>query len=219
MAHLATLDVSPTSAGIQHAQVSTDLDDQNDLKSRLPASALTMFQAKAEKQLSFETLAKELGRSEVAVAGIFYGQVKPSEQDIKILSQILNLEHATLMQQLAGFPDRGRILEMPPKDPLIYRLFEVVQNYGYAYKAVMNEKFGDGIMSAVAFTTKVEKERAPDGNIWAVITMRGKWFVLPCPTVLLVLTWLTTPTGYHIPDFEYSLWPTHRSINVFDILP
>ena len=38
----------------------------------------------------------------------------------------------------------------------------------------MNEKFGDGIMSAISFSTKVEKEVASDG-IYAVITMRGKW--------------------------------------------
>jgi cyanate lyase len=65
---------------------------------------------------------------------------------------------------------------MPPKEPLIYRLYEIVQNYGYAYKAVLNEKFGDGIMSAIAFSTKVEKETDKDGNNWAVITLRGKWW-------------------------------------------
>ena len=66
---------------------------------------------------------------------------------------------------------------MPPVEPLIYRLYEIVQNYGYAYKAVLNEKFGDGIMSAISFSTKVEKETDEDGNNWAVITMRGKWYV------------------------------------------
>ena len=66
---------------------------------------------------------------------------------------------------------------MPPKEPLIYRLYEIVQNYGYAYKAILNEKFGDGIMSAIAFSTKVEKETDKDGNNWAVITLRGKWYV------------------------------------------
>ena len=40
----------------------------------------------------------------------------------------------------------------------MYRLYEIVLNYGKAYKAVMNEMFGDGIMSAIAFSTKVEKK-------------------------------------------------------------
>lgn len=64
---------------------------------------------------------------------------------------------------------------MPPKEPLIYRLYEIVQNYGYAYKAVLNEKFGDGIMSAISFSTDVKKETDENGSDWAVITLRGKW--------------------------------------------
>ena len=65
---------------------------------------------------------------------------------------------------------------MPPKEPLIYRLYEIVQNYGYAYKAVINEKFGDGIMSAISFSTSVSKETDEKGE-WVVIKLRGKWYV------------------------------------------
>lgn len=125
-----------------------------------------MFQAKAKKGVTFEELAKVVGREEVAVAAIFYGQAKASPEDIKNLSEFLNIEHAVLEQQLGGFPDRGKSVEMPPKEPLIYRLYEIVQNYGYAYKAVLNEKFGDGIMSAIAFSTTVEKEVDKDGVTW-----------------------------------------------------
>ena len=115
---------------------------QSSLHSRLPSSAMTMFEAKAAKKLSFEAIAKEIGRNEVAVAAMFYGQARASEEDITKLSQMLGVDHAKLSQELAGFPDRGRTIDMPPKEPLIYRLFEIVQNYGYAYKAVLNEKFG-----------------------------------------------------------------------------
>jgi len=74
-----------------------------------------------------------------------------------------------------GFiPHRGNSIEMPPREPLIYRLYEIVQNYGLAYKAVLNEKFGDGIMSAISFSSKVEKETDDKGD-WVVITLRGKW--------------------------------------------
>ena len=41
----------------------------------------------------------------------------------------------------------------------------------------MNEKFGDGIMSAISFSTKVEKETDESGANWVVITQRGKWWV------------------------------------------
>ncbi|KAF2269878.1 cyanate hydratase [Lojkania enalia] len=141
---------------------------------RLPESSPTLFEAKKRKNLTFEAIAKEVGRDEVAVAALFYGQAQASPDDIKKLSQVLDVPAERLESQLAGIPDRGRTMDMPPREPLIYRLYEIVQNYGYAYKAVLNEKFGDGIMSAISFSTKVEKETDEKGD-WAVITLRGKW--------------------------------------------
>ena len=111
----------------------------------------------------------------MAVAALFYGQAQASSADVKKLSEILSVPEEVLAKQLLGFPDRGRAGPMPPVEPLIYRLYEIVQNYGYAYKAILNEKFGDGIMSAISFSTKVEKEVDEQGNAWAVITLRGKW--------------------------------------------
>ncbi|KAJ5098104.1 hypothetical protein N7532_005105 [Penicillium argentinense] len=143
----------------------------------LPTASATLFRAKEAKKLSFERIAEYLGRNEVAVAAIFYGQAKASPEDIHRLASLLQIPQHPLEEQLSGFPDRGRSVEMPPKEPLIYRLYEIVQNYGYAYKAVLNEKFGDGIMSAISFSTKVEKETDEEGNNWAVITLRGKWCV------------------------------------------
>lgn len=134
-----------------------------------------LFAQKKAKNLSFETIAKAIGRDEVAVAALFYGQAKASEEDVKNLSEILDIPESTLQQtEMTGWPDRGHMIEMPPKEPLVYRLFEIVQNYGYAYKAILNEKFGDGIMSAITFSTKVEKETDEKGD-WVKITLRGKW--------------------------------------------
>ncbi|KAF6824544.1 cyanate hydratase [Colletotrichum plurivorum] len=141
---------------------------------RLPSHSKVLFDAKSSKGLNFETIAQQLGRSEVAVAGIFYGQVQASEEDVDKLSELLGVDRSTL-SGLTNFPDRGRAGPMPPVEPLIYRLYEIVQNYGYAYKAILNEKFGDGIMSAICFNTKVEKELDDAGNPWVVITLKGKW--------------------------------------------
>ena len=148
---------------------------QTSLADRLPIQSHTLFAAKATKKLSFTDIAQQLGRNEVAVAAIFYGQAQTTPEDVKKLSSILDIEHSALEKQLAGFPFRGHVMDMPPREPLIYRLYEIVQNYGYAYKAILNEKFGDGIMSAISFSTKVEKETDKEGNQWAVITLRGKW--------------------------------------------
>lgn len=72
------------------------------------------------------------------------------------------------------FPDRCKVLEVPPRDPLLYRLYEIVASHGYAYKSIINEKFGDGIMSAIAFSTTIEKEII-DGDPWVKITQKGKF--------------------------------------------
>lgn len=172
---LATLDVSPYP---NYPPRSASQPIQTAQHPYLPASSSILFSAKAGRKLSFEQIAQHLGRNEVAVAAIFYGQAKASPGDIKKLSSVLGVPETLLEEQLSGFPDRGRTVDMPPKEPLIYRLYEIVQNYGYAYKAVLNEKFGDGIMSAISFSTKVDKETDQDGNNWAVITLRGKWYVL-----------------------------------------
>lgn len=160
------------------AQLAT-VDDS--ILDRLPAHSKVLFDAKAEKALTYEAIAKELGRSEVAVAAIFFGQAQASPEDADKICALLGIGD-TLSFSLSGFkakltafPDRGRSGPMPPVEPLIYRLYEIVQNYGYSYKAIMNEKFGDGIMSAIAFSTKVEKEVDEQGVAWVNISMRGKW--------------------------------------------
>jgi cyanate lyase len=65
---------------------------------------------------------------------------------------------------------------MPPTESLIYRLCEIMMVYGYAYKAVINEMFGDGIMSAISFSIKVEREgEIRSQSKFVVITMGGRW--------------------------------------------
>jgi len=70
--------------------------------------------------------------------------------------------------------ERGASLNMPPSDPLIYRLYEIVQGYGPTLKALINEEFGDGIMSAIDFTMNAERERDPKGDR-VKVTMSGKF--------------------------------------------
>ncbi|KAI4209259.1 MAG: hypothetical protein LQ351_007799 [Letrouitia transgressa] len=172
LAGLSTLDVDFPSP-LQTARLIRDL--QTTLAPRLPKYCSTLFAAKAAKHISFEQIGQAIGRDEVAVAAIFYGQAAPFGQEVLKLSSVLSIPFQQLESEIAGFPFRGQAMEMPPKEPLIYRLYEIVMNYGYAYKAVLNEKFGDGIMSAIAFSTKVEKEVDDQGNVWANIHLRGKW--------------------------------------------
>jgi cyanase len=131
---------------------------------------------------------------------MFYGHTPANEQDVQNLAKILDIPEAELRQtEIMNFPDRGRSLEMPPREPLVYRLYEIVQNYGYAYKSVINEKFGDGIMSAISFSTKVEKETDEKGE-WVKITLRGKWYVIRwCCVVIVGLCGLIILAGFLSP--------------------
>ncbi|MGB5991643.1 MAG: cyanase, partial [Desulfobacterales bacterium] len=61
-----------------------------------------------------------------------------------------------------------------PTDPLIYRFYEIMQVYGMPLKAIIHEKFGDGIMSAIDFILDVKKEENPKGDR-VVVTMNGKF--------------------------------------------
>lgn len=61
-----------------------------------------------------------------------------------------------------------------PVDPTIYRLYEVLQVYGPALKALIHEDFGDGIMSPINFRANVERVSDPAGDR-VRITFDGKF--------------------------------------------
>ena len=101
----------------------------------------TLFEAKARKGLTFDEIAKAIGRDEVWVAAAFYGQAKFEPEDIEKISGVLDLPHGLLQSALGAhwWPYRG-LGQTPPQDPVIYRLYEGVLVYGHAIKAVIHEK-------------------------------------------------------------------------------
>jgi cyanate lyase len=95
-------------------------------------------------------------------------------EEAKKIVALLKL-YDTAAAILAEIPEnRGASLEMPPSDPLIYRFYEIVQGYGPTLKALINEEFGDGIMSAIDFTMEIEREPDPKGDRKKV-TISGKF--------------------------------------------
>jgi cyanate lyase len=57
---------------------------------------------------------------------------------------------------------------------LIYRFYELVQTYGTTWKALIEEEFGDGIMSAIDFNMEIKREENPKGDRVG-ISMSGKF--------------------------------------------
>ncbi|KAK9461591.1 cyanate lyase C-terminal domain-containing protein [Lipomyces oligophaga] len=145
--------------------------------SSLPPANQALFHAKIAKKMTFSELAEKMNRSETWVAAAFYGNMPFAQEDIDSIVKILEIDPMTveaIAPAVNFMPDRASKTEMPPRDPTIYRLYEIVLVYGYAFKSVIAEKFGDGIMSAICFTSKIDKEVDEDGT-WVKITLRGKF--------------------------------------------
>ena len=139
----------------------------------LPTFTQLLLKAKKEKKLSFEDLGKLINRDEVWVASLFYGQATASGEEANILIKALDLQ-SELEDQLTTPPVKGCLDPVIPTDPLIYRFYEIMQVYGLPMKDVIQEKFGDGIMSAIDFSIEVDKVEDPKGDR-ALVKMCGKF--------------------------------------------
>lgn len=56
----------------------------------------------------------------------------------------------------------------------MYRFLKALGVYGPALKEIIHEKFGDGIMSAIDFTVKVDREENQNGDR-VKVTWSGKF--------------------------------------------
>ena len=89
-----------------------------------------------------------------------------------VVVDLLDLdEEVGLLQEI---PLRGSLDGDVPVDPTIYRIHEVTQVYGTTIKALINEEFGDGIMSAITFQRDIEREDSDQGPR-VKITYNGKF--------------------------------------------
>jgi cyanate lyase len=129
--------------------------------------------AKAQKGLTFEAIARAVGRHKVWVTSALLGQGTMSAEEAQKAVAVLGLgpEVATTLQQI---PTKGSVGQTVPVDPLIYRFHEITQVYGTTIKAIIHEMFGDGIMSAIDFELDIQKEEDPKGDR-VVVTMNGKF--------------------------------------------
>lgn len=109
------------------------------------------------------------------MASVFYGQAKLSPEELSKLAQGLDLALPALSGELGeGWWPRRGLGPMPPTDPVIYRLYEGVLVYGNAIKAIIHEKFGDGIMSMIDCEVHIEKKPTENGD-HVLLTFDGKF--------------------------------------------
>jgi cyanate lyase len=131
-----------------------------------------LLEAKKEQGLSFADLGEAVGLDEVCVAAMIYRQATASPQEAEKLIAALGLS-SDFEEALTEYPTKG-LGPVVPTDPLLYRFYEIMQVYGMPLKSVIQEKFGDGIMSAIDFTVHVDKEEDPKGDR-VKVTLSGKF--------------------------------------------
>ncbi|KAJ7676591.1 cyanate lyase C-terminal domain-containing protein [Mycena polygramma] len=141
----------------------------------LPSINSTLFEAKARKGLTFDEIAKAIGKDEVWTAAAFYGQAKFTPEDLNKISELLEIQVVDLQAGLGDhwWPNRG-LGPIPPTDPVIYRLYEGVLVYGHSIKAIIHEKFGDGIMSMIDCKINIARKPDPKGDR-VLLTFDGKF--------------------------------------------
>lgn len=141
----------------------------------MPISEITekLLAAKKAKGITFEDLEKAVGRDETWIASVIYRQASADMDEAKKIVTTLGLPES-MAEPLTIAPLKGSLEPQIPTDPLIYRFYEIMQVYGMPIKAVIHEKFGDGIMSAIDFSVEVEKVEDPKGDRVQIV-MCGKF--------------------------------------------
>lgn len=129
--------------------------------------------AREARGLTFEGLAQHIGRDPVWTTAALMGQMQMDASEADAIVELLGLDDE-VSAALRRHPSKGSLGSTIPTDPLIYRFYEIVQVYGTALKALIEEEFGDGIMSAIDFELKIQRKQDPKGDR-VLVTMDGKF--------------------------------------------
>ena len=128
---------------------------------------------KREKAWSWKHICGEIGGfSEILVTAALLGQMKLTKPQAAKAVELFGLSKAE-EAMLNEIHYRGSFAA-PPTDPLVYRFYELVMVYGTAWKELIQEEFGDGIMSAIDFDLQMERLPNPKGDR-VKMTMSGKF--------------------------------------------
>ncbi|MDB5601940.1 MAG: cyanate hydratase [Xanthobacteraceae bacterium] len=129
---------------------------------------------KREKEWKWSYICEQIGgMSPVLVTGALLGQHKLTKPQAAAAAKLFGLSK-TEQAMLNEVPMRGAGAVMPPTDPLIYRFYELVLINGPAWKVLIEEEFGDGIMSAIDFDMEMVRLPDPKGDR-VKISMSGKF--------------------------------------------
>ena len=133
--------------------------------------------ARLARGLTWQQLADAVDGPVVWTTAALLGQHPIPPELGRVFAGMLGLDESAV-PVLAASPMRGGLSNSSnggiPTDPTIYRFYEALQVYGGAIKELINEQFGDGIMSAINFSLDLQKKSHPSGDR-VVLTFDGKF--------------------------------------------
>ncbi|GJQ15305.1 hypothetical protein GpartN1_g7096.t1 [Galdieria partita] len=145
----------------------TSVDNKAALIQRLLA-------AKEKSGKTFDQIANECGLTNAYAAQLFFSQAQLKPETAPLLKKAVPDISDQDLLAIQRFPMRSfqpSILQ----DPTVYRFYEAVTHYGEALKALVNEKCGDGIMSAIDMYVSVDKIKGKHGEDRIVVKFNGKF--------------------------------------------
>ena len=140
--------------------------DRNEVTRRI-------LQVKVRKGLKWRDVARSVGQSKEWTTAACLGQMTLTKAQAESVQRLFELtDEETAWLQIV--PYKGSLPTTVPTDPLIYRLYELVNVYGTTIKELVHEEFGDGIMSAIDFSMDIAREADPKGDRVRIV-MSGKF--------------------------------------------
>lgn len=134
-----------------------------------------IMEAKIAKGLTWEEISKVSENSETWVVTALLGQATMTRPEAEKIGKLLELDEE-VVQALTVVPLRGQVMQMPPTDPILYRLYEMMLQYAPTLRELILEKAGEGVMSAINFNLDVDTQEDPKGgDPRIVITLNGKF--------------------------------------------
>jgi len=130
---------------------------------------------KTLKGTTWSEIADAVGQSKEWTTAALMGQISLTKEQAEKAGAAIGINFSDEeIGQLMKVPYRGSLPSAVPTDPLIYRLYEIVMVYGTTMKELIEEEFGDGIMSAIDFDMDITRVPDPKGDR-VKVTMSGKF--------------------------------------------
>lgn len=150
------------------------MKDQTHLPTALTREDVTaqILAARKAAGMTWEALAKAIGMSPVFTHSAAMGMNAFPPEKAEALAKVLDLDSGAV--ELLSEPPTKIWSQAVPTDPCLYRLYEIVGVYGPTIKALIEEKFGTGIMSAIDFEMHLTREPNPKGDR-VKLEMSGKY--------------------------------------------